>query len=705
MKRLLAALTLIATIAQAQLAPPLIHEIATDFQQLQELQDMGLQQGANVEYRVRLRVAGRWFPLAGLTAEWQARENVTDQDALVAVSVATVTNETPNYFRIQLNATQTGSAVQNWTYSVIVKDGVSVYPLGEGRLDIQASAWSGTPSVLLAGKINWAQVPSYTNTLTHGPNRPDGVTITSVENEDGSLTWSALGSAADLFTDDTLHGEGTPLDPLGVASNIVAGAELGATALQSGDNVSELVNDAGYVTGTPWTSEGYLTSESDTLQSVTARGATTTNIITVADVVAGTASLTNAAALASGAAQLSAATNLFTGAAIYDGQTVDVAITGTPGLTNQNIRLFSGAGTYLSIGAQGLLVPNEVLGGEMIATVLPGPNELRPSVLGGGVWKSLGTATNSTQIVNFQTLTNNLASYVPTTRTISINGDVQTLSSNLVFEVAGIDTNAVEALILESTRTPHLIPWASTIEIASTNGISQHIQSLDGTTTINWPAGAVDTETVMSVTMPPTGAQMVELSTNNVTYSFAAPLVDGPSTNHVTRMYYSSPVGVTNGFVVVRQEAGFATGSCVESINGQSGVVVLTAEDVGAVATSERVYQPITQLTPTATNIVVAVDPTQPIYRVLLPTNDMVTLDFDLSGLSLASNVATWEVWVQQQTTNTSLGLPVETNGVYYVAGDGAHTFASTNEVLYTVWRSWIYGGVTNLWCNQWEAR
>ena len=40
---------------------------------------------------------------------------------------------------------------------------------------------------------------------------------------------------------------------------------------------------AGYVTGTPWTSAGYLTAEADTLDSVTTRGNTTTNDITVGD--------------------------------------------------------------------------------------------------------------------------------------------------------------------------------------------------------------------------------------------------------------------------------------------------------------------------------------------------------------------------------------------------------------------------------------
>jgi hypothetical protein len=406
MKRLLAALTLIATIANAQLGPPLVHEIATDFQQLQELDDMGLQQGANVEYRVRLRVGGRWFPLAGLTAEWQARENVTDQQALVAASVETVTNVTPNYFRFLLNADQTGSAVTDWSYSIVAKDGANVYPLGEGRLDVRESAWSGSPSVLMAGTINWAQVPGYTNTLTHGPYRFSEITFDTEINADGSVLVTGIGAVPDLVTDNTLHGLGTLVSPLGVVSNIVAGAELGSTALQSGDNVSELVNDAGYVTGTPWTGEGYLTNEVDTLQSVTARGATTTDIITVSDVVAGGASLQGAAQRGADNSFLGINTFRPPANSNYDMSFRAMqSIGSSPGITIAELVFESPVfGVQSRYGGQYIGYTDDRVIGLIDNTLY----------FSRGIWRSEGTATNTTQIVNFDTLTSNLAAYVQT---------------------------------------------------------------------------------------------------------------------------------------------------------------------------------------------------------------------------------------------------------------------------------------------------
>jgi hypothetical protein len=47
------------------------------------------------------------------------------------------------------------------------------------------------------------------------------------------------------------------------------------------------------------------------------------------------------------------------------------------------------------------------------------------------VWKVSGTATNGTEIVNYQTMTNALASYVPTNRTIAINGQTNDLSADV----------------------------------------------------------------------------------------------------------------------------------------------------------------------------------------------------------------------------------------------------------------------------------
>jgi len=64
-------------------------------------------------------------------------------------------------------------------------------------------------------------------------------------------------------------------DDLSQYDNSTSGflSSIPASYLESGDNVSELVNDAGYLTSY---------TETDTFQSVTDRGATTTNAITIA---------------------------------------------------------------------------------------------------------------------------------------------------------------------------------------------------------------------------------------------------------------------------------------------------------------------------------------------------------------------------------------------------------------------------------------
>jgi hypothetical protein len=64
------------------------------------------------------------------------------------------------------------------------------------------------------------------------------------------------------------------IDVLKLDSGVQLSLGKADSALQSGDNISELINDA-----------GYLTSESDTLQSVTDRGATTTNSITTGGLI------------------------------------------------------------------------------------------------------------------------------------------------------------------------------------------------------------------------------------------------------------------------------------------------------------------------------------------------------------------------------------------------------------------------------------
>jgi hypothetical protein len=279
MKRLLATLAILtaATVTHAQLLPPLTHTIEGGLQQGQELVDMEIEQGANLEYRVRIQDSGRWLPLAGLTAEWQARETATDTNAYVAVSVETVTNVTPNYFRIPMSSIQTGTPITNWVYSVVVKQGTDQVPLGKGRVDINASAWTGAAGIMRnvtsaaytdaaielhaqetdvhgipeiwqaiedIGAPDWTDILNIPSPITDFAEAMNqnvattsnvafaGVTIggTNVMTElAGKQPAGAYLTTVD--TDSTIDGDGAGV-PLSVASNIVAGAAAGSTAVQ-----------------------------------------------------------------------------------------------------------------------------------------------------------------------------------------------------------------------------------------------------------------------------------------------------------------------------------------------------------------------------------------------------------------------------------------------------------------------------------------
>jgi hypothetical protein len=655
MKQLIAALTLLATITHAQIGPPLVHEIATDFQQLQELDDMGLQQGANVEYRVRLRVGGRWFPLAGLTAEWQGRENVTDAAALVAASVETVTNVTPNYFRFLLDSDQTGDAREDWTYSIVVKEPNRNYPLGEGRLDIQASAWSGAPSVLLAGAINWAQITGYTNTATHGPVRGDGTTISTETNIDGSITLTAMAA--------------------GVVWEAVTGKPF--------ETLSELTTNN--LTGIAWDDIGGASSWNE-LQDIPVEVSTmdqtvaTTSsvafagVTTVGDVVAGGASL-------QGAAQLGG-NNEFTGG------TNSFELTGASRAIFQNL----GGNDY------GLFITGAVIGS---IQALYGPSWIRfegADIImlnnntlkqGRGIWRSEGTASNGTEIVNFETM------------------------ETYVANNAGTDTNAVLEIVSRAAVTPHFIDAGGGSVIAEANKLTQAVTNIVGSTTISWPEFSVEKETTILLTIPPTAQNVILGNSDRIEYQFIFPLSSSQvtSTNEATSIVITSPYGRTTAFATVRGETAetqdvfvpttLATdyGSDWDTLTN----AIAGKQDAGDYA--HPVYQPFTVVTP-ATNTVITVLPNQPIYTLeLLNTTNNVSLAFDLDSLSITNQAATWEVWITTQSTNTPFALPPETNGVYYVSGESSHTFTSDTETLYTVWRAWVKGGVTNLWCNSWEAR
>jgi hypothetical protein len=137
----------LAISATAQSLPPIVTDIEANFQQVQELPDQSFVQGAGVPLRYRLQSNGKWLSLTGLGARWDARATGTSTQALQAVATV-VTSTTPHYFSILLDSGETGTAVTNWVYSLIVTLGGVDYPLGQGRLDITNSAWTGASAIL-----------------------------------------------------------------------------------------------------------------------------------------------------------------------------------------------------------------------------------------------------------------------------------------------------------------------------------------------------------------------------------------------------------------------------------------------------------------------------------------------------------------------------------------------------------------------------
>jgi predicted lipoprotein len=101
-----------------------------------------------------------------------------------------------------------------------------------------------------------------------------GDNITLTENNNGGNETITIASSGGGGAVDSVNGQTgvVVLDAADVGAATTAQGALADSALQSGDNVSELVNDAGYLTSY---------TETDTLQTVTNRGATTTNTVTI----------------------------------------------------------------------------------------------------------------------------------------------------------------------------------------------------------------------------------------------------------------------------------------------------------------------------------------------------------------------------------------------------------------------------------------
>jgi len=144
-KTIIAFLVLVlARVAMAG-APPINLDVDSNWQQLQPLRGLEVQQGANVELRIRPKLEGAWVDLSGVTARFDARVNMTTSASYQASS--DLTTNAAHYIRIPMTTVQTGSALTNYIYSIVLLSGGNQYPLGTGSWNVVASGFAGASSI------------------------------------------------------------------------------------------------------------------------------------------------------------------------------------------------------------------------------------------------------------------------------------------------------------------------------------------------------------------------------------------------------------------------------------------------------------------------------------------------------------------------------------------------------------------------------
>jgi hypothetical protein len=152
-----------------------------------------------------------------------------------------------------------------WRYGVSVNNKVQ----GDGELFIKQNPYisDGTLALFTRTNIVWAIVSSYMNTATHGPVRPDGVSITNAVNPDGSITLYASVEGVSGMSQATAdaryvarQGDYTGT-VAGVSASIVATAATNALTPAAGQVLATNAYLAA-VAAIPDVS-GFLTAESD----------------------------------------------------------------------------------------------------------------------------------------------------------------------------------------------------------------------------------------------------------------------------------------------------------------------------------------------------------------------------------------------------------------------------------------------------------
>jgi hypothetical protein len=119
---------------------------------------------------------------------------------------------------------------------------------------------------------------------------------------------------------------------------------------------------------------------------------------------------------------------------------------------------------------------------------------------------------------------------------------------------------------------------------------------------------------------------------------------------------------------------------------------------------TEKLYQPIGSAISTGAAMVVA--PTSSVQHLTIAGSSPVDVAWDLSGLNLTGQAATWEAWITVENAGTQVSFPAPLNAtglrVHYLSGTNQPTTSANGETIYSVWRAFKLGSQTNLICNQW---
>lgn len=148
----------------------------------------------------------------------------------------------------------------------------------------------------------------------------------------------------------------------------------------------------------------------------------------------------------------------------------------------------------------------------------------------------------------------------------------------------------------------------------------------------------------------------------------------------------------------------YVTNTVVDRVTSTDTNQWATAYGWGNHATNNyanKIYQTISNIDVSGVLTTISVVESAPIYYV--DVDQDTEIEWDLDGLNLNGQAATWEAWFKVATPSVTLTLPSSTD-VYYLEEPDPST-TEDNQIHYTVWRAFITGATVNVWCNQWRTK